>query len=547
MNKLSLIIIFTAAVITAQAQKIGRGALDTTKPQNVTVTSSYKPVLREAAKINFTAANAPADTARPKLFYTIPSQNLFFTYDPSPLKPLALSIDSFIAWQNHNYLKVGYGNFATPFVQGGVAFGDGSKTVVNIHARHTGSKGKLPYQQFTKTNVEGIGIFTSNNNINEFTAKAWYDADNQYLYGYRPDTLKITKDSLKQRFNSFGARIGLRNKNAEQVGFSYTPSLQINNFNDNHDGHETTLKVNLAGSKNFGRMYGISLAFNADLTNFKTNDYKIKNNLVYVEPTLYFKTPNLKITAGVTPSWDNSNYKMLPNFVAEAKIKNEKFIAMAGYQGYFNKTSYQSLATYNPYIAQPTELRTTTIKEAFAGFKGSAGNHFTYNGRLSLLQQTNMPLFVNDTLTGRYFNILNETKLRTIAVHGELGYTVQDKFSLLAGTTLRSFQNLDIFDKAYGLIPMEITAALRWQVLKDVHFKADAFIWDGPRYRTKSGDTQKQKAAIDINTGVEVGIIKNWSVWLQFNNLLNNKYQRWNQYEVLGFNLLGGVVYTFGK
>jgi hypothetical protein len=29
------------------------------------------------------------------------------------------------------------------------------------------------------------------------------------------------------------------------------------------------------------------------------------------------------------------------------------------------------------------------------------------------------------------------------------------------------------------------------------------------------------------------------------NNLLNNTYQRWNQYNVLGFNVLGGVVYSF--
>ena len=35
------------------------------------------------------------------------------------------------------------------------------------------------------------------------------------------------------------------------------------------------------------------------------------------------------------------------------------------------------------------------------------------------------------------------------------------------------------------------------------------------------------------------------NLWFQVNNLLNNKYQRWNQYQVLGLNVLGGVVYSF--
>lgn len=548
MNKISLSVILLIIGGKLQAQKpISRAALDTTKPQDVTVTSSYKPVLREAAKINFTAANAPADTARPRLYYNIPAQNLFFTYDPSPLKPLALQIDSALAWQNHNYLKLGYGNFATPYAEAGVSFGDGTRSVVNLHARHTGSKGKLDYQQFTKTDVQGIGIFSSKNNALEFTTKAWLDIDNQYLYGYQPDTLKIDKDSLKQRFNNYGLKIGLRNKNANEVGYSYTPSLQIGSFSDNNGARETTFKINLSGGKNFTDKIGANLAFNADLTNLKYDDSTIKNNLVTIEPTVYYRAQNFKLNVGLMPSWDNSEFKMLPNITAEAKVPGEKFIVTAGYTGSFNKTTYQHLANYNPFIAQPTFLKSTLTKEIFGGIKGSAGNHFTYAARISHLNQENIPLFLNDTLTGRYFNVVNETAMKYLAVHGELGYSIQEKFSLLAGTTLRNFQNQDIYENAYGLIPMELTAALRWQVLKDVYFKSDAFFWNGSRYINKAKEDKRTSGAVDLNVGAEVDIIKNWSVWLQFNNVLNNKYQRWNQYEVLGFNVLGGVIYKFGK
>src|SRR5690349_2544711 len=91
--------------------------LDTTRPRTVTVTSEYKPVLLNAAKINFSAASPLPDSTLPTLQYTVPAQNLFFTFEPSPLKPLAAYIDTSIQWENKNFIKAGYGNYSTPFLQ----------------------------------------------------------------------------------------------------------------------------------------------------------------------------------------------------------------------------------------------------------------------------------------------------------------------------------------------------------------------------------------------------------------------------------------------
>ena len=79
---------------------------DTTKKRTIDITSTFKPVLREAAKINFNAAAPVADTSRPRLTYNIPSHNLFFTYQPAALKPVALQADSLTAWQYSNYISV---------------------------------------------------------------------------------------------------------------------------------------------------------------------------------------------------------------------------------------------------------------------------------------------------------------------------------------------------------------------------------------------------------------------------------------------------------
>jgi hypothetical protein len=543
MKQLSISLLIVFAGVNVNAQK--RATLDTTKPTTVVVTSAFKPSLKPAAKINFSAATPGADTSRPNLYYTIPSQNLFFTYQPTPLQPLALSPDTAFNWYNHNYVKAGYGNFTTPYLRLGLSFGDGRKSVVNVHAKHVSSKGQLAYQQYSKTNITGLGIFNVNNKT-EWNAKAHLDLSNQYLYGFRPDTLKLNKDSLKQNFSSFGARVGLRNKDAN-AGFTYSPSLGIEIFNDNKSGNETDFSFALPVSKSFGKIFGLAVGLYGDVTSLKTPANTYDNNLFYLTPAFQFKTPNLKVNAGFTPSWDNSVFNLLPNFTAEAKVKDERFAVEVGWVGYYHRNTYKNLASFNPFIAQPTFSNNTRIKEQYAGLKGSAGNHFTYNGRVSVLNYNNVALFVNDTLLGNTFNVVNEPTMKSVRIHAEVGYTVQEKFSFLAGATFNKYSNLDTYNRAYGLLPLELTGSLRWQVLKDLSVTSDVFFWDGPQYLTKAGGSFKLKPALDLNMGLELGITDKFSGWLQFNNILNSDYQRWNQYKVLGFNVLAGVVYSFGK
>jgi len=92
---------------------------------------------------------------------------------------------------------------------------------------------------------------------------------------------------------------------------------------------------------------------------------------------------------------------------------------------------------------------------------------------------------------------------------------------------------------------MEVTGSVKWKLLKDLQMKADIFLWDGNPYRDKGLQSRKSDPAADLNLGAEFAVMPRLNLWLQMNNLLNNTYQRWNQYQVLGFNVLGGVVYSF--
>jgi len=520
------------------------------KSRMVEVTSTFKPVLREAAKINFNATPPVSDTTRPRLQYEIPNQNLLFAYQPGTLKPMALQVDSGGVWDNSNFVKVGFGSLKSPYLQAGISLGDGKTAGLNIYAKHISSQGAREFQDFSNTDVNLKGFFQGGNNM-EWNGSVGMNSYKTYKYGFEPDSLSFPKDSILQKFQTFSGRVGFHNINLTEYGLSYQPEVKIDVFTDNHNNSESNTVVNLPLQKSIGRTFGVGVGVTFDLTRFSPDDKKaINNTMYYISPSVLFKTPNVNIEAGIRPSWDNKVFKLFPNILAEFSSSDERFTFQAGWTGYVRKTTYQYLAGINPWIWVPSTFRNTWIEERYAGFKGTIGNHFNYSAKVGFNKLNDQPLFINDTSAmgdGKSFAVINEPELKVLHFGGELGFTVQEKFSLIAGLTLNQYNKLKVQEKAWGLVPLELKAAMRLMVLKDLWVKADLFAWQGAQFLGKTGGSKRAAGAVDLNAGVEFKILPNLKLWAQFNNVLNKEYQRWNQYPVYGFNFLGGIVFSFNQ
>ena len=142
------------------------------------------------------------------------------------------------------------------------------------------------------------------------------------------------------------------------------------------------------------------------------------------------------------------------------------------------------------------------------------------------------------------FNLLIEPNLKAIKISGEFGYNDKQKFSLLASINYTQFTAQNMFSKAYGILPLEVNSSIRYQIFKDIKLKTDISFWDGAAYRFTALEDRKGISAIDLSFGAEFKATKKLNIYIDFNNLFNNEYQRWNQYNVFGFNLIGGVVYS---
>ncbi len=534
---------FSVSLAVVLAIGFAASAQDTTKEVNVT--SAFKPTLKDAAKINFNATPPAADTSRPRLQYNIPNQNLALAFQPGSLKPLALQVDSGGRWGNESFVKVGYGNFKTPFVQAGVSFGDGKNAGLNIYANHSSSKGDIPYQDYSNSAVDFNAFLKSAKNL-QWNVRFGGQQDMYNRYGFQPDSLVFPEDSIKIKYQTWRGRINFHNITQTELGLSYSPELKIDVFGNQFNTSESNTYLNVPLQKTLGKLFEVDLAATANLSRLKPNSKDaVVNNYFYLSPSLLFKKENINISAGLRPSWDNGQFKVFPNFMAEFTTKNYPFSFQFGWTGYLRNSGYQYQAGMNPWIWAPDTAYNTKIEERYLGIKGSVGDHFNYSAKASYNIINNQPLFVNDTMSGKAFRTVNESSLKMYSIGGELGYTVGEKFSLISNVTINAFKVKDN-DKPWGLLPMEWKTAMRLQVLKDLYVNSTLYAFDGPWSFAKVGK-KNLPPAMDLSAGLEFKVYKNIKLWMQFNNIFNKEYQRWNQYPVYGFNFLGGVVFSFAQ
>jgi hypothetical protein len=530
---------------------ISNAQKDTTKPGGIDIVSSFKPVLREAAKINFNASPAPVDTNKVKQVYDVPNQNLLFAYQPGSLKPLALDIDTGGKFNNSSYIKAGFGSLRTPYIQAGISFGDGKTAGLNIYAKHVGSDGKRDFQKFTNTDIKLAGYFKSSNNL-QWDASIGLKQNKTFRYGYEPASLVFPDDSIRVNYQTIAARLAMHNINKTAFGLTYWPEVKIDVFSDNIKNSESNTVVNLPLQKTIGKTFAVNLGVTFDLTRLSpASKAAVNNTMYYISPSFLFKTPNFNLQAGIRPSWDNKVFKMFPNVLADISTEDKRFTFQAGWTGYIRKTTFQYLASQNPWIRIPETFNNTWIEERFAGFKGSAGDHFSYAAKVAFNKLNNQPLYINDYTTvgngAKTFKVVNEPSMNVLNFGGEFGYNVQEKFSVITGIQFNQYTSLVNNAKAWGLIPLEFKTALRLQVIKDLWLKSDLFAFNGPQYLKGDGSNGNLAGALDLNAGLEFKITKNINLWTQFNNVFNKQYQRWNQYPVYGFNFVGGVVFSFDQ
>lgn len=520
-------------------------AQEPVQKQTIEITSSFKPHLNNAVKINLHATPLTIDTSRPRMAYYIPAQNLEFAFQPVVRKPAPLTPDTTQLWGTRNYVKAGFGSMTTPYFEGAISSLNPEKGFVELYGDYISSRGKIKNQDMSEINARVSGsLFTGNN---EAYGTFGFQNRENYLYGYDHNQFQYDKTDIRRSYRDMVLKAGFRNKDVNSVGINFDPHVELHAFSRESFVDESTLIATLPAEKTVGDNVKVKVEVLANVDGYKKKaaNLQITNKLFQVSPSLEYNSDLFNIHAGFTPSWNNGESHVLPNIYGDVKLEENVFSIQGGWVGRYIANSFRTLSEMNPYMADPVFLNNTKETQFYGGIKASAGGHFNFTAKAAYIRYNDIPLFVNDNFDQKSFLLLNESKMNNFRIHGDLNYVDQDNFSVTAGLDLNNYSGLKDNTNAWGLYPLKLTGSLRWNAFQQLLVKADFAAFSGAKALLPNGSDKKLNGGTDLSLGAEFKINKMFSAWADFYNVFNDKYQYWNNYPVYGVQVLGGIIVRF--
>ncbi|XZF14478.1 hypothetical protein ACTHGU_22065 [Chitinophagaceae bacterium MMS25-I14] len=532
---------------TAQAAKDS-----TLKGTTIEVIQSYKPEVKQAPKPEFTPSLPPADTTRPRLTYDVPVQTLYFSYHSLPLKPLALGRDS-VGLPFENYIKAGIGNLSTAYIDAGIGSLKGRNYNTAFHLHHLSQSGNIDNQKVALTGLEAEGTLHEAKNTWHASAEA---ERNQYsFYGYNHDLYMYDYKDVKQVYGKVGGEIDMTNNMPAAWGLNYHPQVSASFFSASRKSSgqtpEATIGFAVPVTKDIDSSLQLQLGVDGTFTQIKVDDHSMGNNIFRITPAVSYRSGNFSGKLGLYPAFGKDGTYLLPDVHVNFMLPQTQFAFDAGWKGSLVQNTFEQLATKNPYVDFPGTSafydyipHQTHSDEVFAGIHSNIGQHITFSGRVSWWQYKDLAMFVNSPGDGKMFDVVYDPKVNALSLQANIRYQVGNIFAVGVGGSWFNFYK-KTYDHVWQEPGVRLKADLLFRPWPALTVTAYSAVMDQNYAADAMGNSVKLKGIFDVGAGAEYQVIPRLSVFLQANNLFNNKYERWMGYPSYGINIFGGIRFKF--
>ena len=518
---------------------------------NVTVVKSFDAQLLEANKINVPPTLPPLDTATQRQTYNVPPHPSNIKYDAPKLRPLGMKAAP--KEEDYNgYAKLGGGVPNTFYGEAGYFFKAEDKFDGKVWLKHhrLSADKAIENQMFQKT--EGLissNIFLPNNLATQVDIGYTYDRVN--FYGYDHDSLEFSPERTRQDYKilDLGARLYNSKRNDADLNFSVAPKFYL--LSDYYSNKENQFSIDLSATKWFNEQHVLQVNIRPDLTSFEDTLTQKLNN-IYLQPsfTLHFDFLQFKIGGNFVNNRDE--FSIFPDAELTVRVWGDGVQAFAGITGDLRKNTYRTLSEYNPFIQiRGSKLRNTRWDNYYGGVKGNFG-WLEYNGQVGYSKASDLALhqtlFTNEGITRfrviydtvRIFNLQGTVKIKpmkNLVILGTLSQNVFDN-----ETTDSSADELAV----WGLPEIEGDFSAIYTLLDGkASVRSSLHMADRITFLDEAGDRVKSKALLDLSIGGAYYFAKNIGAFLDINNILNNKRERWYRYPTIGTNFLVGITARF--
>jgi len=562
MQRYLLILLILGFAATTKAQT--EDPAEHSRVEEVTIIGTFEPIVKDAYKIRVKPEIVNETVKMPIDNYSIASKPVLALPEMGEYK--AAPIPKFKADRfDKNYLRLGFGNYTTPLAEFFANSNVSRRSVLSLHLKHLSSQGGIdgyPDNAYSH-NLAEIGAKQISKSL-IFSENIWFKRDVVHYYGFKhPDSLPdVSADSIKQRYADMGVKFDMRTdflKYQSDVNFNF--GVGYDYFYDYFKTSEQTINVNGGLAANlemfdFCRYQTLGLDIDA---NFWSNSYDTldNSNASSFEVTPYFSAKwdeySIKLGAKLGYQSDSSSaFHIFPAIEAGVNVIPEKLQIFVGLGGGIHRNSFRSLATQNPFISTYVPLSFSNQK-----FKVDGGVNANIIDNLSLSADVtysvfdDYSMFINNYLgttpVYTFTTISDNVNVLDIGIEAQFDY--QQLFALNLGARFYSYTT-DSLKYAYhkpdykiffnaSVFPIE-----KLTVTLGMNLVGQQYVLDFDNATATFSD-KKLDGTFDLNLMGEYLVIDNLTAFLRLNNLLNNKYEVWNNYPTQGFNAMAGITFSF--
>lgn len=537
MKKIAAYISLTCFTLAAYAQ-------DTLRTDGIMVIKEFMPRLAEVIKIPSNPNPEVPEVKAPRLEYTLPETRLGTTPTVYTIKPLSMGT-ALLPKVKTNYFRLGYGNYNSPLLEAYLSTTRNKTSQAGVYARHL-SASPSGNRTFSDNDIKLWGKrFLDKGVVN---TQVGYNRNVIHYYGYRPETLQPAKRDLRRQYSALDLNAGYSNIIKDTARFKYSIDAHFYNFIDNNSTVENDFKLKGDFSKRInGNPLHAEVLVNTN--NTKTSAYNYGRVFVDFNPdyTLLMNNAYIKLGFNSTLVNDSAGNKVYfyPKAEIAYQLKPKALTAFGGITGKLNRTTYRGLAAENPFISAWGLNNTSNSFELYAGFKGEISAQTSFLLQFSSAVVQNMVFYGFDSASFGQRTIFDTTKISVTNIKAELNHEFGEKFHF------QFVMNYFGYNKLQVAAPFSRpTFTTRTNFMYNV---GDKFILRGDAYtmnKRKSIEIPNNNQVtlgtiVDLNLGLDYRYSKTVGLFLNFNNITNNQYQRWYNYKVYGFNLMAGLSVTF--
>ena len=509
--------------------------------EQVDVVKDFEAKLKKVERLKITPTLPPIDTSSRRLTYFIPEQDINLEYAAPKIRPLAIKGEKSDPLYP-GYVKAGYGSLSSPYAELRYdnIFNDQFRFGAMVK-HHSANNKDIENQKFADSRLGINGTYYHENGY-AINGDIKYTIDEVHHYGYNNADTTFPEAAVKQQYKILDIGGSLFN-NKENVGdLNYDVGFDFYTLKDNYASKETGMIIHLDATKWVSDKDPIDLKIRADFTSFKDTT-KQKNNNFYISPSYTFHGGPVRIKAGINLVGQDDDFKFYPDIEATLNVSGSQFLVFGGVTGTIKKNTYRSLTDYNPFIVSQLKIQNTDYFEAYGGIKG-AYKQFNYEGKAGFKKAKGLPLYLPDANDPKRFAVLYDTA-SIVTISGTVGATLMKGLDLSA-TVSQHVYSLDNEEKAWHLPSTEMNVNAVYTTLEDkLLLKADLYVANGVPFKTETDTANNLKALLDLSVSGEYRITPSVGVFLQANNLTNNKRQRWQRYPTFGLNVMGGITARF--